>query len=62
MLFWGASVILGSCASVTSLSTHLLNFWAPFSHRSAYCAASVASLTNILTPALFAGTAEWIAR
>ncbi|XP_026706127.1 protein farnesyltransferase subunit beta-like [Athene cunicularia] len=30
--------------------------------RSAYCAASVASLTNILTPALFAGTAEWIAR
>lgn len=35
---------------------------APFSHRSAYCAAAVASLTNILTPALFAGTAEWIAR
>ncbi|NXI95768.1 FNTB farnesyltransferase, partial [Psophia crepitans] len=30
--------------------------------RSAYCAASVASLTNILTPALFAGTAEWIVR
>ncbi|NXL85788.1 FNTB farnesyltransferase, partial [Alectura lathami] len=30
--------------------------------RSAYCAASVASLTNVLTPALFAGTAEWIAR
>ncbi|XP_068541620.1 protein farnesyltransferase subunit beta isoform X1 [Anas acuta] len=30
--------------------------------RSAYCAAAVASLTNILTPALFAGTAEWIAR
>ncbi|XP_009070032.1 PREDICTED: protein farnesyltransferase subunit beta-like, partial [Acanthisitta chloris] len=30
--------------------------------RSAYCAASVASLTNILTPTLFAGTAEWIAR
>ncbi|NXG57347.1 FNTB farnesyltransferase, partial [Hemiprocne comata] len=32
------------------------------SHRSAYCAAAVASLTNILTPALFAGTAEWIHR
>jgi hypothetical protein len=30
--------------------------------RSAYCAASVASLTNILTPDLFEGTAEWIAR
>lgn len=30
--------------------------------RSAYCATAVASLTNILTPALFAGTAEWIAR
>ncbi|XP_075282041.1 protein farnesyltransferase subunit beta isoform X2 [Opisthocomus hoazin] len=30
--------------------------------RSAYCAAAVASLTNVLTPALFAGTAEWIAR
>ncbi|KAF1548832.1 Protein farnesyltransferase subunit beta, partial [Eudyptes schlegeli] len=35
---------------------------APVSRRSAYCAASVASLTNVLTPALFAGTAEWIAR
>ncbi|NWR82047.1 FNTB farnesyltransferase, partial [Centropus unirufus] len=34
----------------------------PVSRRSAYCAASVASLTNVLTPALFAGTAEWIAR
>lgn len=34
----------------------------PFSPRSAYCAAAVASLTNILTPALFTGTAEWIAR
>uniref|UniRef100_A0A669QDF1 Protein farnesyltransferase subunit beta n=1 Tax=Phasianus colchicus TaxID=9054 RepID=A0A669QDF1_PHACC len=30
--------------------------------RSAYCAAAVASLTNVLTPALFTGTAEWIAR
>lgn len=30
--------------------------------RSAYCAASVASLTNIITPTLFDGTAEWIAR
>ncbi|XP_029454753.1 protein farnesyltransferase subunit beta-like isoform X2 [Rhinatrema bivittatum] len=30
--------------------------------RSAYCAASVASLTNIITPTLFAGTAEWIVR
>uniref|UniRef100_A0A4X1UCT8 Protein farnesyltransferase subunit beta n=1 Tax=Sus scrofa TaxID=9823 RepID=A0A4X1UCT8_PIG len=30
--------------------------------RSAYCAASVASLTNIVTPDLFEGTAEWIAR
>ncbi|XP_053553690.1 protein farnesyltransferase subunit beta-like [Bombina bombina] len=30
--------------------------------RSAYCAASVASLTNIMTPMLFDGTAEWIAR
>ncbi|XP_043844833.1 protein farnesyltransferase subunit beta [Dromiciops gliroides] len=30
--------------------------------RSAYCAASVASLTNIITPKLFEGTAEWIAR
>ncbi|XP_059770435.1 protein farnesyltransferase subunit beta isoform X1 [Balaenoptera ricei] len=30
--------------------------------RSAYCAASVASLTNIITPDLFEGTAEWIAR
>uniref|UniRef100_A0A8C3SFN1 Protein farnesyltransferase subunit beta n=1 Tax=Chelydra serpentina TaxID=8475 RepID=A0A8C3SFN1_CHESE len=30
--------------------------------RSAYCAASVASLTNIITPTLFAGTAQWIAR
>ncbi|CAJ0955131.1 unnamed protein product, partial [Ranitomeya imitator] len=29
---------------------------------SAYCAASVASLTNIVTPNLFDGTAEWIAR
>lgn len=35
---------------------------APVSRRSAYCAASVASLTNIVTPTLFAGTAEWIAR
>ncbi|NXT32639.1 FNTB farnesyltransferase, partial [Pelecanoides urinatrix] len=35
---------------------------APVCRRSAYCAASVASLTNTLTPALFAGTAEWIAR
>lgn len=49
-------------ASATSLSTYLLNLWAPCSRRSAYCAASVASLTNILTPTLFAGTAEWIAR
>ncbi|PIO36468.1 hypothetical protein AB205_0168840 [Aquarana catesbeiana] len=31
-------------------------------NRSAYCAASVASLTNIMTPKLFDGTAEWIAR
>ncbi|XP_068110143.1 protein farnesyltransferase subunit beta [Hyperolius riggenbachi] len=30
--------------------------------RSAYCAASVASLTNIMTSNLFDGTAEWIAR
>uniref|UniRef100_A0A7N4P4V5 Protein farnesyltransferase subunit beta n=1 Tax=Sarcophilus harrisii TaxID=9305 RepID=A0A7N4P4V5_SARHA len=30
--------------------------------ESAYCAASVASLTNIITPKLFEGTAEWIAR
>ncbi|NXK15648.1 FNTB farnesyltransferase, partial [Herpetotheres cachinnans] len=30
--------------------------------RSAYCATSVASLTNLLTPALFTGTAEWIVR
>nr|XP_014341316.1 PREDICTED: protein farnesyltransferase subunit beta isoform X2 [Latimeria chalumnae] len=30
--------------------------------RSAYCAASVASLTNIITPTLFEGTAEWILR
>ncbi|XP_030070952.1 protein farnesyltransferase subunit beta [Microcaecilia unicolor] len=30
--------------------------------RSAYCAASVASLTNIITPTLFSGTAEWIVR
>ncbi|XP_004837460.1 protein farnesyltransferase subunit beta isoform X3 [Heterocephalus glaber] len=30
--------------------------------RSAYCATSVASLTNIITPDLFEGTAEWIAR
>uniref|UniRef100_A0A8D0G6U0 Protein farnesyltransferase subunit beta n=1 Tax=Sphenodon punctatus TaxID=8508 RepID=A0A8D0G6U0_SPHPU len=30
--------------------------------RSAYCAASVASLTNIITPTLFEGTADWIAR
>uniref|UniRef100_Q0VFT7 Protein farnesyltransferase subunit beta n=1 Tax=Xenopus tropicalis TaxID=8364 RepID=Q0VFT7_XENTR len=30
--------------------------------RSAYCAASVASLTNIMTTELFDGTAEWIAR
>ncbi|XP_062823277.1 protein farnesyltransferase subunit beta isoform X3 [Anolis carolinensis] len=30
--------------------------------RSAYCAASVASLTNIITPTLFERTAEWIAR
>lgn len=33
-----------------------------FYFRSAYCAASVASLTNIITPKLFDGTAEWIAR
>ncbi|KAJ1103603.1 hypothetical protein NDU88_001024 [Pleurodeles waltl] len=30
--------------------------------RSAYCAASVASLTNIITPTLFEGTPEWILR
>ncbi|KAM3853800.1 protein farnesyltransferase subunit beta-like isoform 2-T2 [Vipera latastei] len=30
--------------------------------RSAYCAASVASLTNIITQSLFEKTAEWIAR
>ncbi|KAJ8269891.1 hypothetical protein GJAV_G00107940 [Gymnothorax javanicus] len=30
--------------------------------RSAYCAASVASLTNITTPALFDGTPSWILR
>lgn len=28
--------------------------------RSAYCAASVASLTNIITPTLFEGTPEWV--
>uniref|UniRef100_A0A3Q3FED6 Protein farnesyltransferase subunit beta n=1 Tax=Labrus bergylta TaxID=56723 RepID=A0A3Q3FED6_9LABR len=31
-------------------------------HRSAYCAASVASLTNILTPKLFEDTTSWILR
>uniref|UniRef100_A0A4W3I1Z1 Protein farnesyltransferase subunit beta n=1 Tax=Callorhinchus milii TaxID=7868 RepID=A0A4W3I1Z1_CALMI len=30
--------------------------------RCAYCAASVASLTNIITPKLFEGTAEWVRR
>ncbi|XP_020380925.1 protein farnesyltransferase subunit beta [Rhincodon typus] len=30
--------------------------------RSAYCAASVASLTNIVTPTLFEGTPEWVLR
>ncbi|KAG2457408.1 protein farnesyltransferase subunit beta [Polypterus senegalus] len=30
--------------------------------RSAYCAASVASLTNIITPTLFEGTPNWITR
>lgn len=30
--------------------------------RGAYCALSAASLTNILSPELFKGTAEWIAR
>ncbi|GCC38136.1 hypothetical protein chiPu_0016647 [Chiloscyllium punctatum] len=30
--------------------------------RSAYCAASVASLTNIITPTLFEGTPEWVLR
>uniref|UniRef100_A0A2K6SSK2 Prenyltransferase alpha-alpha toroid domain-containing protein n=1 Tax=Saimiri boliviensis boliviensis TaxID=39432 RepID=A0A2K6SSK2_SAIBB len=30
--------------------------------KSAYCAASGASLTNIIIPDLFEGTAEWIAR
>lgn len=30
--------------------------------RSAYCAASVASLTNIITPTLFEGTPSWILR
>ncbi|XP_030628041.1 protein farnesyltransferase subunit beta [Chanos chanos] len=30
--------------------------------RSAYCAASVASLTNIITPTLFEGTHNWILR
>lgn len=32
------------------------------SRRSAYCAASVASLTNILTPKLFEDTTTWILR
>lgn len=31
-------------------------------YRSAYCAASVASLTNILTPKLFEDTTNWILR
>lgn len=31
-------------------------------YRSAYCAASVASLTNILTPKLFEDTTHWILR
>ncbi|XP_078419312.1 protein farnesyltransferase subunit beta isoform X1 [Cetorhinus maximus] len=30
--------------------------------RSTYCAASVASLTNIITPTLFEGTPEWVLR
>lgn len=30
--------------------------------RSAYCAASVASLTNIITPKLFENTTNWILR
>ncbi|XP_041927807.1 protein farnesyltransferase subunit beta-like isoform X2 [Alosa sapidissima] len=30
--------------------------------RSIYCAASVASLTNIITPDLFEGTCDWVAR
>uniref|UniRef100_UPI00398E895D protein farnesyltransferase subunit beta n=1 Tax=Pristiophorus japonicus TaxID=55135 RepID=UPI00398E895D len=30
--------------------------------RSTYCAASVASLTNIITPTLFEGTPEWVIR
>uniref|UniRef100_A0A5F8H331 Farnesyltransferase, CAAX box, subunit beta n=1 Tax=Monodelphis domestica TaxID=13616 RepID=A0A5F8H331_MONDO len=40
-------------------NTYKINHHVP---RSAYCAASVASLTNIITPKLFEGTAEWIAR
>lgn len=31
-----------------------------FLFRGAYCAASVARLTNIITPDLFDGTPEWI--
>lgn len=30
--------------------------------RGAYCAASVARLTNIITPQLFDGTPEWVIR
>jgi protein farnesyltransferase subunit beta len=30
--------------------------------RGAYCALSVAGLTNVLVPELYAGTAEWIAK
>ena len=30
--------------------------------RGAYCAVSVAKLTNIVTPKMFDGTAEWIVR
>ena len=37
----------------------MLQFFVYF-FRGAYCAASAARLTNIVTPDLFDGTAEWI--
>ena len=40
----------------------LFFFFFFFFYRSAYCAASVASLTNILTPKLFEDTTNWILR
>lgn len=53
------SMSVGEDLVLTHTHTHSCEF---SFFRSAYCAASVASLTNIITPKLFENTTNWILR